>query len=603
MEPTATNVRPVVGLIRPGNGNGDPSRRNLEIPTLAELLQMAPTELSRLDIGLSNLVCATGLPGAEDMDIPEYMRRLDALTQHVRKKTERQLPMFRENPGQFRFPRPVTENFFRVIVLVHALKTDGGLHYNPERADQKRSDKPFSAKDMLINGLLSDERIGTCNTIPVVIAAVGRRLGYPLHICLNPTHVWTRWEGKGERFNIEASGPNEFSDFDDDHFREEHGGIADWFFDDDYYGKNLAPADELAFCLFSRCLVLEGHNRFEEAMPAWAKCCFLAPAEPIYSRRAYSAACEVLHIRKFGKPSQRLPDGRLEPDIPAGENIRKLLSPTELAMFLSIQGHLHEVRGAIELAMDGYKGALHLDPQNPEYQADFDRYMKRLAHEDNISPEIAASTPPIRDYFGGQKLSKDDLSRRMAAACERRGLRFEQAEDWAEAQCSFVRGAAFGTGPQCGERLKRVIRNEIAAGKTPQPGPLTFTANRTVPPDPRWGLSTELQANIWTMRDLALRSLGRLDEALDACKEACRLWPKNPLYAQELRRFSQEHARLKAKEKPGPQAHANSSIQGQPVSESAHNVVFTTVSAPVHASVTCFSGSLFPLTITIKPKE
>jgi hypothetical protein len=115
-------------------------------------------------------------------------------------------------------------------------------------------------------------------------------------------------------------------------------------------------------------------------------------------------------------------------------------------------------------------------------------------------------------------------------------------------------------------------------------------------------LPHELQATIWTMRDLALRSLGRMDEALAACKEACRLWPTHPLYAQELRRFSQEHARLKAKEEPRPQGHANSPLQGQSVSESAHNVVFTSVSAPFQAGMT-FSGSLFPPTITIKPKE
>jgi len=590
VEPTATNVRPVVGLIRPGNGNGDPSRRNLEIPTLAELLQMAPAELSRLDIGLCNLVCATGLPGAEDMDIPEYMRRLQALAEYVRKKTERQLLMFRENPGQFRFPRPVTENFFRIIVLVHALKTDGGLRYNPERADQKNSDKPFSAKDMLINGLLSDERIGTCNTIPVVIAAVGRRLGYPLYLCCTHQHVWTRWDGDGERFNIEASGPNDFSDFDDDHFRSELEPLRKAGIDTSYYLKNLTPADELALFLFSRGWVLEDHKRFEESLPAWTKCCFLAPAARMYALRAYEVAFEILHVRKFGKPSVRGPDRRPLTSPAIGEDLRKLLPPKVLGMFLSIDGHFHEVRSEVKEAVVSYRKACTEDPQNPDYKADLERYLKRLVHEGKSSYETNAVAISL------------GLDREMAVECEQRGLRFEKAGEWAQAQCAFVQGSAFPKGgTSCGEHLKRAIREEIAAGNEPRPGPQA--SGHHGPPDPRFALPHELQATIWTMRDLALRSLGRLDEALDACKEACRLWPKNPLYAQELRRFSQEHARLKAKEKPGPQAHANSSIQGQPVSESAHNVVFTTVSAPVHASVTCFSGSLFPLTITIKPKE
>jgi hypothetical protein len=151
-----------------------------------------------------------------------------------------------------------------------------------------------------------------------------------------------------------------------------------------------------------------------------------------------------------------------------------------------------------------------------------------------------------------------------------------------------------------GEHLKRAIRKEIDAGKEPRPGPQASDRHR--PPDPRFALPHELQATIWTMRDLALRSLGRMDEALAACKEACRLWPTHPLYAQELRRFSQEHARLKSQEKPRPQAHTSPSLQGQFVSESAHNVVFTSVSAPIRASVT-LCGSLIPPITTAKPKE
>ncbi|MBE3097668.1 MAG: hypothetical protein IMZ44_11165 [Planctomycetes bacterium] len=348
---------------------------------MAEILRMAPAEVSRLDIGLSNLVCATGLPGAEDMDIPEYMRRLDALAEYVRKKTERQLPMFRENPGQFHFPRPVTENFFRIIVLVHALKTDGRLRYSPERADRKDSHKPFSAKDMLINGLLSDERIGTCNNMPVIIAAVGRRLGYPLYLSFTHQHVWTRWEGDGERFNIEASGPNDFSDFDDDHYRSELEPFRKGGFDTSYFLKNLTPAEEVAFFLFSRGWVLEDHKRFEESLPAWTKCCFLAPATRMYALRAYEVAFETLHVRKFGKPSVRGPDRRPLTAPAVGEDLRKLLPPKVLAMFLSIDGHFHEVRGEVKEAVVSYRKACAEDTENPDYKADLERYLKRLAHE------------------------------------------------------------------------------------------------------------------------------------------------------------------------------------------------------------------------------
>jgi len=75
------------------------------IPTLQELIDTPISKLPRLDMALCNLVCATGLPGAEDMDVPECMRRLQSLTRYVKDKTESQLPIFRQDPGRFGFPR------------------------------------------------------------------------------------------------------------------------------------------------------------------------------------------------------------------------------------------------------------------------------------------------------------------------------------------------------------------------------------------------------------------------------------------------------------------------------------------------------------------
>jgi len=146
------------------------------VATLDDLLTMPPVDIGGLDIALTNLLCATGLPGAEDMDIPDCRHRLDSLADMARRKIERDLPRFKSDPGQFKFPRPVSENFFRIINMVTALKVDAGLHYNPKRQNGKGS-RPFNSKDMLINGLLSEHRIGTCNSIPVVVVAVGRRLG------------------------------------------------------------------------------------------------------------------------------------------------------------------------------------------------------------------------------------------------------------------------------------------------------------------------------------------------------------------------------------------------------------------------------------------
>ena len=346
----------------------------IRILSLGELLRMPVAGYTNMDLGFRNLLCATDLPGAEDMDIPLYMRRLEALTEFARRKIQRDLARFRQNPDQFGFPRPCTENFFRIINMVTALKVGCGLRYNPERVED--ASRQFSSKDLFINGLLSDDRIGTCNSIPVVIVAVGRRLGYPLFLSANRHHVWARWDGQGERFNIDASCPGGFNDFDDEHYRNMHGPMREVDVENGYYLRNFTPADETALFLFSRGWVLEDHGRFEEGLPAWAKCCFLAPTEPMYPRRAYEVTYEVLHVQKFGKPSRRGPDGRPLGNPEFGD-LRKLLPPRELGMFLSIQGHFHEVRGEISDATISYAQACAVEPRNPDYQADRERYLKR----------------------------------------------------------------------------------------------------------------------------------------------------------------------------------------------------------------------------------
>ena len=114
----------------------------------------------------------------------------------------------------------MTENFLRVISLVTSVKANDGLHYNPKRMGSGNTDPYISSKEALINGLLSEEKTGTCSSIQIVIVAVGRRLGYPMYVAQTPEHSWARWDGEGERFNIEASNPGGgFTDFEDQHYR------------------------------------------------------------------------------------------------------------------------------------------------------------------------------------------------------------------------------------------------------------------------------------------------------------------------------------------------------------------------------------------------
>src|SRR5208282_2951473 len=57
----------------------------LKLPrTLPELLALKPDELEGTDIALMNLLCAQGLPGAENLNLDECLATLDQWAQHAK---------------------------------------------------------------------------------------------------------------------------------------------------------------------------------------------------------------------------------------------------------------------------------------------------------------------------------------------------------------------------------------------------------------------------------------------------------------------------------------------------------------------------------------
>jgi len=206
-------------------------------PELTTLLRTSARDLSPDDIAVNNLTCALGLPGAEGRSIPQYLRRLDDIVRVVRRETEREVAGFRRNRGRFRAFAGRSEAFYRAVSLVTILKRKGYLRYNPDITDDERFCRIGYADsgDLLINGLLGDRRIGTCSNIPVLLVAVGRRLGYPLFVSANRHHVFARWDGigpgsppEGERFNIEASCAGVMGSKSDEEYRDFPSPMEPW---------------------------------------------------------------------------------------------------------------------------------------------------------------------------------------------------------------------------------------------------------------------------------------------------------------------------------------------------------------------------------------
>jgi hypothetical protein len=179
-----------------------------------EYVRLPEPELGRHDLAAYHLACLAGIPDAEGVDVAACLRRLDEHARAVREFTEARLAAFRRDPGKYWN----CEAYFRTLCLVTHLQRDRGLRYNPAKIP---AEAVLDTADSFIHGALLGAG-GTCATMPVVYAAVGRRLGYPIKLASARAgdygHLFARWDGPGVRFNIEATAQG-LSTHPDDYYR------------------------------------------------------------------------------------------------------------------------------------------------------------------------------------------------------------------------------------------------------------------------------------------------------------------------------------------------------------------------------------------------
>ncbi len=240
--------------------------------TWQQLVMLPAEQLARQDIAAMSLACAVGVPGAESMDVPACMHRLDFFARRVQQEVNAEWRQFRRNRAEYHN----SEAYFVTLILITVLQRDCGIHYNPLKIPAEAA---FDAADSFIFGVLQTGA-GTCATLPPVYVAVGRRLGFPLKMVRcrgkNASHVFARWDDGRERFNIEASGVG-LSCPPDDYFRTGRYELTPEIERDGCYLRSQLPREELAGFLSDRlwCLRDAGHYRDAAEAAAWA--CELVP--------------------------------------------------------------------------------------------------------------------------------------------------------------------------------------------------------------------------------------------------------------------------------------------------------------------------------------
>lgn len=249
-----------------------------EVPaSLGRVLVMSGAELARCDIARLNLLCAEGLPGAESVSPEPLLALLDSWAARIRTETERHLYRYRANPAEYEN----SESFFRLLMMTVVVQEDFKVRYNPARANAAEggglNDGFFKdSRDVFLHGLLTGERVGTCSSIPVLYAALGRRLGYPLRLVTTKGHLFLRWESVTERFNAEVTSHG-LSRFDDAYYKQWPFEITDSEVQAEGYLKSLSAAEELAVFLSIRGLCLMEAGRSREAAEAFAQATRRAP--------------------------------------------------------------------------------------------------------------------------------------------------------------------------------------------------------------------------------------------------------------------------------------------------------------------------------------
>ena len=211
----------------------------LDWPTLVRLPDAA---LARLDVVEMDAACSAGLPGIRDRDVGADKRKVDEMARSCRAFTDQAMPFFHSGRCDY----PESEPMFRIQAMITHLQRDLGVRYHPDRIVD---DAVLRPADSFLYGVLHGSG-GTCGSLPVLYAAVGRRLGYPIQLVKTKGHLFCRWEG-AERFNIEASGRGT-SFYPDAHYRTGRFKMPPETVKVCGYLESLSPREEVADLMAQR---------------------------------------------------------------------------------------------------------------------------------------------------------------------------------------------------------------------------------------------------------------------------------------------------------------------------------------------------------------
>lgn len=244
-----------------------------------EALLGAPYLPADADIALLNLLVTPGLPAeGKDAIIADCLKTLDQWANTVARQTGQNLHRYHANPQEYE-----SEAEWRLAMMCTILGQDFKLRYDPLLTSKERQNAPnqqFFANphSVFLTGCLGESRVGSCASLPVLYVAIGRRIGYPMHLVAAKEHLFARWDdGKGTRVNLEAANAGGFTSHPDSYYRTWPKPISPQEEKAGGYLRNLTAEESLAVFLTTRAACLQAGGATMPAINSAAAAYRLAP--------------------------------------------------------------------------------------------------------------------------------------------------------------------------------------------------------------------------------------------------------------------------------------------------------------------------------------
>ena len=289
--------------------------------TLAQLLDLSPADLEKVDIARMNLLCAEALPGAENLNVDESLAKLDIWAQHIKSEIDRNFHHYSEDPAYF----SNSTNFYKMAMMAVVLYEDYNIRYNPKwiaAPGTEQADDHFFAdsRDILIHGLVGDNRIGTCSSMPVLYIALGRRLGYPLKLAKAKGHLFMRWDTSAEKFDMDATGKG-LNKYDDEEYKQWPFPLTAADIQEEDYLKSLSPREELSVFLSIRGACQNDNGQLGDALASFSLAYKLVPTwkgnQVLFAQARQRLARPVILAQQQ----------QMNPNIPADPNPMQQIKP------------------------------------------------------------------------------------------------------------------------------------------------------------------------------------------------------------------------------------------------------------------------------------